>query len=86
MIELPIGSIIKSKRVNYRRRRIAALFVLGLGIAFGIARTGTTILTIREGERPRPAVTCGAMGCSGNNPTHHVGGGYGGGGTIKLGS
>lgn len=82
-----IGTVIKSQRVSFNRGRIAALLVLGLGIAVGLARTGTTILTIREGERPKPAVTCGAMGCSGNNPAgHHVGGGYGGGGTIKVGS
>ena len=76
MIELPIGSVIKSKRVNYRRPRIAAMLVLGLGIAIA-ARVGTTV-TVRMDE-PKPVANYGPP-----ISTHHTSGG--GGGVIHVGN
>lgn len=84
MKDYQIGQIITGTRANYVRPRIAALTLLSFAVAFGLARTGTTTITTGE----RPAVVCGVMGCSGNNPGHIKGGGHGssgGGGTIHAG-
>ena len=68
-MEYQPGQLIKVRGVN--GRRIAALLVLGLSMAFGLSRTGTTVVT--TGETPKPL--CGAGGGNG----HH------GGGTIHIG-
>lgn len=75
-------------------RRISAMLLISAAIIAGdfallfpsaqLEARNTTVITITH----QPAVVCGAMGCSGNNPikSGNPHGGGGGGGTIHLGS
>lgn len=86
MSELQIGQVIKSKRVNYRTRRIvASLLVAGFALAATFTlRTGTTT-TIRD-ITPANAGGGGLIrGGSGGGSTSHGVKGGGGGGTISTG-
>lgn len=73
-----IGTVIKSKRVDFNRGRVAALTLLSFAIALGFARVGTTIITTTHTPT---AAQCGPVKGSGG---HTAGGG--GGGTVLVGS
>jgi hypothetical protein len=73
------GQLIRVRGVN--SRRLAALALAALSIAFGISRTGTTTITTTHSE-PKPMF-------GPKLPTQHVGhpgAGGGGGGTILIGN
>jgi hypothetical protein len=65
------GQLIRVKGVN--NRRLAALALAALGVAFGLSRTGTTIIT----HNPKPAF-------GPKIPTPHSGS-HPGGGPVKGG-
>jgi hypothetical protein len=81
-----------NRRKPMNKRRIAAMLLISAAIIVGdfallfppaqLEARNTTIITITH----QPAVVCGAMGCSGNNPVKGGHAGHTGGGVIFIGS
>lgn len=77
MIDYQIGQVIRSRKVNYARPRIAAVALVGLAFAFGLSRTGTTTITTGPTMKPMNSceVACGERGgvkvhAGGSGPVH----------------
>lgn len=77
-MEYQIGQVIRGKRVNFNRGRVAAITLLSFAIALGFARVGTTVITTTHTP---VANQCGTIKGSGGHPA-----GGGGGGTVLVGS